>query len=70
MLDKLLLSVKETAETLDLSPNTIYELIRQGEIPAVRLGKRKIGVLRSELERVLLEKQSRPQSQNPTDCEY
>ena len=56
-MEKLLLTVAETAEALSLSPNLVYELIRQGEIPAVRLGKRKLGIPRKELERVLLEKQ-------------
>lgn len=61
-MEKLLLTVKETAELLDRSLNSTYELIKQGEIPAVRLGKRKLGILRSELERALLEKQGAARS--------
>ena len=63
-LEKLLLSVDETAETLNLSRNSVYELIRQGRIPAVRLGKRKLGIPRKELERVLEAKQAEQQIPN------
>ena len=35
----LLLTVAEAAELLKISPNTAYELIRQGRIPVIRLGR-------------------------------
>ena len=35
----LLLTVAEAAKLLQISPNTAYELIRQGRIPFVRLGR-------------------------------
>jgi excisionase family DNA binding protein len=37
--DKLLLRVKEAAETLGYSRAFLYEAINRGEIPVVRLGK-------------------------------
>ena len=44
--------VKATAGILGLSRNTVYELIRQGQIPAVRLGRR-ILIPRGALENLL-----------------
>ncbi len=39
-MEKLAYNVRETAEVLGLSSSYVYELIRQGIIPAVRLGRR------------------------------
>jgi len=36
--DRLVLTVKETAQALRISENTCYELLRQGVIPHVKLG--------------------------------
>jgi excisionase family DNA binding protein len=49
------LKVPEAAELLGLPKTRAYELIQQGELPAVRIGERSIRVKRSELERFLLE---------------
>ncbi len=38
--EALLLTVREAAKLLRISPNTGYELIRQGRIPHLRLGRR------------------------------
>ncbi|MCI2000590.1 MAG: helix-turn-helix domain-containing protein [Clostridia bacterium] len=35
-----ILNSKEVMEILGISKNTLYELIKDGEIPAVRLGKK------------------------------
>jgi len=48
--EKVAYSVRETAEALGLHPNTVYELISEGKLPALRLG-RKILVSRVELEK-------------------
>jgi excisionase family DNA binding protein len=48
------LKVPEAAELLGLPKTRAYELIQQGELPAVRIGERSIRVNRSELERFLL----------------
>ena len=40
MTEKLVLDVKEIAGLLGLSKNKCYELIRQKQIPSLRLGKR------------------------------
>ena len=37
--ETLLLTVQEAAELLRISPNTCYELIRQDQIPHMRLGR-------------------------------
>jgi excisionase family DNA binding protein len=49
------LKVPEAAELLGLPKTRAYELIQQGELPAVRIGERSIRVNRAELERFLLE---------------
>jgi excisionase family DNA binding protein len=49
------LKVPEAAELLGLPKTRAYELIQQGELPAVRIGERSIRVNRRELEKFLLE---------------
>jgi len=49
------LKVPEAAELLGLPKTRAYELIQQGELPAVRIGVRSIRVNRLELEKFLLE---------------
>jgi len=49
------LTVPEAAEELRIPRTRCYELIQQGELPAVRIGERSIRVNRRELERFLLE---------------
>jgi excisionase family DNA binding protein len=49
------LTVSETAAELHIPRTRCYELIQQGELPAVRIGERSIRVNRRELEKFLLE---------------
>ncbi len=49
------LTVPEAAVELRIPRTRCYELIAQGELPAVRIGERSIRVHREELERFLLE---------------
>jgi excisionase family DNA binding protein len=49
------LKVPEAAELLGLPKTRAYELIQQGELPAVRIGERSIRVNRPDLEKFLLE---------------
>ena len=49
------LRVPEAADLLGIPRSRCYELIQQGELPAVRIGERSIRVNRAELERFLLE---------------
>ena len=44
----LILTVKEVAEVLGLGRNTVYELVRQGQIRSIRIG-RQIKVPKSAL---------------------
>jgi excisionase family DNA binding protein len=53
--EKVWLRVPEAAELLGLPRTRTYELIQQGELPAVRIGERSIRVNRRELEMFLLE---------------
>jgi len=50
------LTVPEAAQELRLPRTRCYELIAQGELPAVRIGERSIRVHREQLERFLLER--------------
>ena len=49
------LRVPEAADLLGIPRSRCYELIQQGELPAVRIGERSIRVNRTELEKFLLE---------------
>jgi excisionase family DNA binding protein len=49
------LRVREAATELQIPLTSCYELIQRGELPAVRIGVRRIRVNRAELERFLLE---------------
>jgi excisionase family DNA binding protein len=48
------LKVPEVAEMLRIARNTVYQLVGEGEIPSVRIG-RSVRVSRKELERWLEE---------------
>lgn len=48
------MTVPEVAEELHIPRSRAYELVAQGELPAVRIGERSIRVNRAELERFLL----------------
>lgn len=52
--NKLTLTVKETAQMLGLSRNSVYQGIATGEIPHIKVGKR-ILIPRLALERILAE---------------
>ena len=49
------MTVPEVAEELHIPRTRAYDLVQQGELPAVRIGQRSIRVNRAELERFLLE---------------
>ena len=52
MEERLIYTVHEVANILHSSPNYIYELIRNGYLPAIKLGSMK--VLKSSLEKFLI----------------
>ena len=41
-MDKLVLTVQETAEALGVSDDLVYELTAQGVLPCLHLGRRKV----------------------------
>jgi len=41
-LDRLVLSIAEAAEALRVSDDLVYELTERGELPCLRLGRRKV----------------------------
>ena len=50
-----LLTVAEVAQTLRLNPQTVRNMIDRGEIPAIRVGSRRVRVERSDLDAFLAE---------------
>ncbi|CUO98245.1 helix-turn-helix domain-containing protein [Clostridium disporicum] len=52
-MEKLLFSVKETAEMLYVNKNKVYDLIKQGKIGYIDLGTRKIP--KTEIDRFIRE---------------
>ena len=54
---RLVLKPSEVAEALAVSRGTVYEMIRRGEIPSIRMG-RNVRVPRKALERWLVERQT------------
>ncbi len=57
MEDRLIYTVQEVASILHSSPNYIYELIRKGYLPAIKLGS--LEVLKSTLERFLIQNEGK-----------
>lgn len=41
-MDKLIVSVPEAAELLGISDDLVYELTQRGDLPYIRLGRRKV----------------------------
>jgi len=62
-IEKMAYSIRETAEAIGLSPNTVYLLVQSKKLPAVKLG-RKILISKLELSAWLANSQS---SQSTTD---
>ena len=57
MEERLIYIVQEVASILHSSPNYIYELIRKGYLPAIKLGSLK--VLKTTLERFLIQNEGK-----------
>ena len=57
MEDRLIYTVQEVASILHSSPNYIYDLIRKGYLPAIKLGSLK--VLKTTLERFLIQNEGK-----------
>lgn len=53
MVEKLTLSVREASETLGISENLAYQLIREGKLPAIRVSERRLIVPRASLLKML-----------------
>jgi excisionase family DNA binding protein len=49
-----LFTIRDTADRLWMSAWNVYDLIRRGELPAVRLGPRKLALRRADVERFVL----------------
>ena len=57
MEERLIYTIQEVASILHSSPNYIYELIRKGYLPAIKLGSLK--VLKTTLERFLIQNEGK-----------
>lgn len=51
-----LLTAKEVSSILRLSPSTVYDLERRGELPSVRIGQRIVRFLAEDIERLVRER--------------
>jgi excisionase family DNA binding protein len=56
VLDDELLTVAEIADALKLNQQTVRNIIDRGELPALRVGERRVRVLRSDLDAFLTER--------------
>ena len=52
-IDEEYLSVAEAAERLRVAQSTIRRWIREGDVPAYRLGRRRVGLRRADLDRLV-----------------
>lgn len=52
-MERLTLTVQEVAQALGISADLAGDLVRSGEIPSIRLGKRRVVVPRDALEKML-----------------
>lgn len=50
-MDKLTYSIPEAARVLGISTNLAYKLVREGRIPAIKLGDKRLVISKKELER-------------------
>ena len=57
MEERLIYTIQEVASILHSSPNYIYELIRKGYLPAIKLGSLK--VLKATFERFLIQNEGK-----------
>jgi putative molybdopterin biosynthesis protein len=64
--EKMAYNIRETAEAIGLHPNTVYELVKKGELPAIKLG-RKILISKLELSKFLVG-QLNPPPTGPASC--
>lgn len=51
--DEEYLSVAEAADRLRVAPSTIRRWIREGDLPAFRIGRRRVGLKRGDLDRLV-----------------
>ena len=50
---RLCITVPEAAEMLGISRNFAYELVKQGKLPVIRLGKKRLVIAKAALDRML-----------------
>lgn len=51
--EALVYTVKEAAELLHIHYNTLYDLVKRGEVPSIRLGARRVVIPKKGLDRIL-----------------
>lgn len=52
-MERELMTIREAAEYLRVSPRTIYRLIEQGDLPVYRVSPRRLVVKRADLEALI-----------------
>jgi excisionase family DNA binding protein len=66
---RLTFTVAEAAERLGVNHQTLRAAIRRGEVPAIRLGRRRVVIPRLWVERVLAAEPAKPSSVAPRGAE-
>ena len=69
MCERLTYSVEEFAALTGVSRGTAYEAVRLNQVPAIRLGKRRIVIPRAALERLLDQSETGPALDTEPDSE-
>jgi excisionase family DNA binding protein len=51
--EALVYTIPEAAELLHIHKNTLYDLVKRGEVPSIRLGTRRVVIPKKALHRIL-----------------
>lgn len=65
MAEMKLLTVSDVAKALGVSRYTVYNMIRRGQIPALKLGRRTIRIPENWLDQLLARNMPKGETQNP-----
>ena len=68
-LDEQYLTIAEAATLLRVAPSTVRRWIREGDVPAYRLGRRRVALRRADLATLITPVQAMPQNGASTDNE-
>ena len=67
LLDEESLTVAEAARVLKVSPSTIWRWINQGQLPAHRIGQRRVRLKKAELARLITRAREKQEERGAMD---